>query len=220
MRLLFDLFIDKPEYDGAIENLPAAYFGKGSWMNTENWRRSETFSANVSASARGLSKLGKIMANRGVSDGKRYMSKRGWREFHSGKDTRLDEFIGYPTTFTDGGASVDHLSEGFYGWDGFGGSVFVWNPELNISFSYVPTDLYPGARWARGKMLLELTKECVMDMDMDDDMGDDNERIEMDGFGSIEMGSDGEGDYLIIRMGAQKLAATAVASVLAGLALY
>ena len=28
---------------------------------------------------------------------------------------------------------------GFFGWMGFGGSVFQWHPELKIGFGYVPT---------------------------------------------------------------------------------
>jgi hypothetical protein len=29
---------------------------------------------------------------------------------------------------------------GFMGWNGFGGSIFQWHPELKIGFGYVPTD--------------------------------------------------------------------------------
>ena len=32
--------------------------------------------------------------------------------------------------------------EGFYGWYGFGGSVFQWQPELEIGFAFVPTLLF------------------------------------------------------------------------------
>lgn len=31
--------------------------------------------------------------------------------------------------------------EGYFGWMGLGGSILQWNPEHNISFAYVPTDL-------------------------------------------------------------------------------
>ena len=31
--------------------------------------------------------------------------------------------------------------EGFVGWMGYGGSVFMWNPENKIGFGYVPFDL-------------------------------------------------------------------------------
>ena len=29
----------------------------------------------------------------------------------------------------------------FYGWHGFGGSCFQWNPHLKIGFAFVPTEL-------------------------------------------------------------------------------
>ena len=32
--------------------------------------------------------------------------------------------------------------EGFYGWMGFGGSIFQWHPELDIGFAFVPTSLH------------------------------------------------------------------------------
>ena len=32
---------------------------------------------------------------------------------------------------------------GYFGWDGFGGSVMQWHPELKIGFGYVPSKL----RW-------------------------------------------------------------------------
>ena len=32
--------------------------------------------------------------------------------------------------------------EGFYGWMGFGGSVFQWHPEKRIGFAFVPTSLH------------------------------------------------------------------------------
>ncbi len=33
------------------------------------------------------------------------------------------------------------IRDGFVGWQGFGGSVFQWHPEANVSFSYVPAHL-------------------------------------------------------------------------------
>ena len=62
-----------------------------------------------------------------------------------------------PTTFTQGGVNkfipVDEQRtgldrafnrgrEGFYGWIGLGGSIFQWNPEHDIGFSFVSTSLH------------------------------------------------------------------------------
>jgi len=99
--------------------------------------------------------------------------------------------MGEPTDFTQGGVSKSDIVEGFYGWFGFGGSVFQWNPELNISFAYVPSDLLVLTTNVRGHALEQLAKECVENMDQEDGMNRaDTDRIDMDGFGSIEMGSD------------------------------
>ena len=31
--------------------------------------------------------------------------------------------------------------DGFYGWIGYGGSVFQWNLEKKISFAYLPNEI-------------------------------------------------------------------------------
>ena len=46
---------------------------------------------------------------------------------------------------TDNTASDRSLNkgrEGFYGWMGLGGSIFQWNPELEIGFAFVPTSMH------------------------------------------------------------------------------
>ena len=40
---------------------------------------------------------------------------------------------------TEEGQKIRRYREGYYGWYGFGGSVFMWNPDLRIGFGYVPT---------------------------------------------------------------------------------
>ena len=40
---------------------------------------------------------------------------------------------------TDEGQKIRLYRDGYYGWYGFGGSVFMWNPNLRIGFGYVPT---------------------------------------------------------------------------------
>ena len=42
----------------------------------------------------------------------------------------------------------DQVPHGFFGWGGYGGSVFLWCPEHQIGFAYVPTYL---AWYDRGK---------------------------------------------------------------------
>ena len=58
----------------------------------------------------------------------------------------------------------DHR-EGFYGWMGFGGSAFQWNPELKISFAYVPSDLFAmDFTCRRAAKLQSVLVKCVQNM--------------------------------------------------------
>ena len=53
--------------------------------------------------------------------------------------------------------------EGFYGWHGFGGSIFQWHPELKIGFAFVPTVLNTVELFnERGAKLQKLVVDCVM----------------------------------------------------------
>ena len=66
------------------------------------------------------------------------------------------------TTFTKGGVATfddNFVGEGFYGWMGYGGSLFCWNPTLKISFAYVPSDFT--YEYERAGELMEVFKECA-----------------------------------------------------------
>ena len=52
--------------------------------------------------------------------------------------------------------------EGFYGWMGYGGSIFQWHPENRIAFAFVPTALnYLDVFNERGKALQRTTIQAV-----------------------------------------------------------
>ena len=38
--------------------------------------------------------------------------------------------------------SIKPTFKQYYGWFGYGGSVFQWHPDLNIGFGYTPTLLH------------------------------------------------------------------------------
>ena len=121
-----------------------------------NFARGETPSAGASCSARGLAKLGAIMSGGGNLQGRQYLSDKAWQALHANqKEAQLGSLM--VTRFTQGG--VDYFKpptqsstqlerdfnegrEGFYGWMGFGGSIFQWHPEHDISFAFVPTSLH------------------------------------------------------------------------------
>ena len=51
--------------------------------------------------------------------------------------------------------------DGYYGWFGFGGSVFQWHPDLRIGFAFVPTCLHTlDMSDLRGAELQQIVKEC------------------------------------------------------------
>ena len=59
--------------------------------------------------------------------------------------------------------NLNHNREGFYGWMGYGGSLFQWHPDLKIGFSFVPSVLNSlEMANERGAVLQQLVKECAM----------------------------------------------------------
>ena len=116
----------------------------GPLYNIDVLRRGETSSANGNCSARGLAKLGAVMANQGTLGGLTLLSNKAWQALHS-EATKECLFGLLDTNFTQGGVNKfeeDGGRDGYYGWFGYGGSVFQWHPDLKISFAYTPTLLH------------------------------------------------------------------------------
>lgn len=125
------------------------------FFNERSIAMGETPSAGAKCSARGLAKLAAAMAARGRFAGREVVSEAGWRAMH---DEPVEAFMSFaPTSFTQGGvnrfAEVGHDAtalerafntgrEGFFGWMGFGGSIFQWHPGHEIGFAFVPTALH------------------------------------------------------------------------------
>lgn len=56
--------------------------------------------------------------------------------------------------------------KGYYGWMGYGGSIFQWQPEMNIGFSYVPLDIMTLDECDRkGACLQEAMRLCVQKLE-------------------------------------------------------
>merc|ERR1719411_1294064 len=118
----------------------------GPLYNIDVLRRGETSSANGNCSARGLAKLGAVMANQGTLGGLTLLSNKAWQALHS-EATHATIFGVMDTNFTQGGVNKfeeEGGRDGYYGWFGYGGSVFQWHPDLKISFAYTP----PLLHWA------------------------------------------------------------------------
>ena len=53
-----------------------------------------------------------------------------------------DSKFGHPEFTTLFEKHLHSNREGFYGWQGYGGKVFQWHPQLNIGFAYVSADMF------------------------------------------------------------------------------
>ena len=85
------------------------------------------------------------MANGGTFQGKTILSPEAWEALHAEPTDGI--LVANNVKFTQGGVaqfeeedtSQTEGRKGFYGWMGFGGSVFQWHPELKIGIGYTPT---------------------------------------------------------------------------------
>jgi CubicO group peptidase (beta-lactamase class C family) len=137
---------------------PPPFVGRSilDYFNDPGFARGETPSANANCSARGLAKLAAMLSAGGSLEGRQYLSPEAWAAMHAHP---LEASLGVllPTRFTQGGVDCflpctpdaprlerdfNEGREGFYGWMGFGGSIFQWHPQLDIGFAFVPTSLH------------------------------------------------------------------------------
>ena len=55
--------------------------------------------------------------------------------------------------------------KGYHGWMGYGGSIFQWEPELQIGFGYVPLDLFPlDFMNTKGSTIQKAMREAVLNL--------------------------------------------------------
>ena len=126
---------------------------KPGFWNSGSARRAEVPSRGGLASARALATIAHHLAT-----GNRIISEETRQEMH-GQPTEGSMLGGLKTFFTQGGVNCfldgwevkqgDHESQmwaqnvprGMFGWNGYGGSVHVWDVERGIGFAYVPTYL-------------------------------------------------------------------------------
>ena len=153
-------------------SLPFTVGGKPSdytVVNDQEVRQAELPSVCANASAEGLGRLAAFMANKGKLGMERIMSEDSWKAMHAGvTDAGLLGDVAM-THFSQGGVNRYQRDDffccgrdGFWGWMGYGGSVFQWHPELKIGFAYVPS----GLEWSdltnmRGGLLQEEVPRCV-----------------------------------------------------------
>lgn len=149
------------------------------FFNEPGFSMGETPSANASCSARGLAKIAAMMAAGGKWEDREYLSEQAWKAMHD-NPVKADMGGLLTTRFTQGGVdcfkpcepgstsserAFNEGREGFYGWMGFGGSIFQWHPELEIGFAFVPTSLHVlDFLNERGKAYQAETLNCIARM--------------------------------------------------------
>ena len=149
------------------------------YFNAHDFGKGETSSANATCSARGLARLGAMMSAGGKWQGREVLSPGAWQAIH---DKPLEAMMGgvMPTRFTQGGVdcfkptgtqsslferAFNKGREGYYGWMGFGGSIFQWHPAQDIGFAFVPTALhYLDLLNERGKCYQAEVLRCVHEL--------------------------------------------------------
>ena len=99
-------------------------------------RTGQSSSANGNCSARGLALLAAAMAGGGEVGGTRVLGQAGWDQLHA-HPTKAEVLPDMQSNFTQGGVNKFEEEggagrDGYFGWFGYGGSVFQWNPELQV----------------------------------------------------------------------------------------
>ena len=151
---------------GYAKAMPAEWQAGGGDVHhvcTAEGRSLEVSSGAVQANARGLAKLAGLMANGGAlagSGGARLASTRAVDDAHAGTRAVRDDAWGMDIANTRGGffdfgtlrelggmavePKVAAAMEGFLGWAGKGGSLFLWNREKNVGFAYTMSGMMNG----------------------------------------------------------------------------
>ena len=114
----------------------------------------------------GLALVAAAMANKGSVNSNTVISESAWEALHDAptEDCYLADLT---SNFTQGGVNKFEEADtagrnGYYGWLGYGGSVFQWHPDLKIGFAYVPTllDWYTVEN-RKGRLLQGEIVKCV-----------------------------------------------------------
>jgi len=137
----------------------------GAMFNQPVVRRGESSSANGNCSARGLARVAAAMANGGTLEGVQVLSPTAWQSLHA--DPTKAPIYGMPVEFTQGGlGKFENMEEfdvgGYYGWMGYGGSIFQWHPQHKVGFAFTCSMLH----WydmlnSRGRNLQAEVVRCV-----------------------------------------------------------
>jgi len=142
--------------------LPAASKGGANWIH--GFRHVEMSSGGIISNAHTLAYLASVMSMGGKEEKKNitFLSPEAFARAQDGRVTAPDYCLGdLSTTFGNAGFAdmKGFLSgDGWQGWAGFGGSLFVWNREHNLGVGYVMNGMH--AHYATGGKLCGLALEA------------------------------------------------------------
>ena len=108
-------------------------------VNSHAWRSAEIPAAGGTGNARSVARLHTILANRGLADGRRFMSEAGCRRAVdlqiSGRDLILDLPLRFGMGFALGGGMMPNPNTLY--WGGYGGSLAIVDLDARTTFCYV-----------------------------------------------------------------------------------
>jgi CubicO group peptidase (beta-lactamase class C family) len=125
-------------------------------------------SFNGLTNAASLAKIAGCLANGGELDGVRLLSKKGFEEAHRLMEPVSEGVFDTTIHFTQAGWAThptypvlaEPSQKDFFGWCGWGGSYFVWDPVHNIGFSYVMNAMKQDY-WVASALMEALAKDLA-----------------------------------------------------------
>ena len=136
-------------------------------LNSKWLRKIQSPSSTSHTNAQSLAIIASMLANKGTFKNIKIINEETFENAHSNNTIQFDDILLNETNFTQGGFGIfstnniellnsnsycnifsgcdiyKFKNEIFYGWGGVGGSIFLWNNNLNIGISYTMTGMSP-----------------------------------------------------------------------------
>jgi CubicO group peptidase (beta-lactamase class C family) len=144
--------LDIAALQGQVSELLAKTFMNptidATYAHQEWWRRAEIPAANGQGNARSVAAIQSVVAGRGEARGVRLLSPNGIDPIYEVQAEGVDKVLGVPLRMGMGyGLSNPPdmpIGSGACYWGGYGGSVIVIDPEVELSACYVMNRMESG----------------------------------------------------------------------------
>jgi CubicO group peptidase (beta-lactamase class C family) len=129
---LWNVVADNPELDPLV-------------TRTRQWRGAEIPAGGGIGNARAVAEIHAIMANGGVSQGRRFLSEGGCRRALEAQVAGVDLVLGVPIRFGLGFAlGAGLLNDNTIYWGGYGGSLAIIDLDAQTTIAYTPNRMTGG----------------------------------------------------------------------------